>query len=369
MKYLNPVRGKDYKYNHIIGTGGIGSGIFFSLTGNKTLGRNESRLAELLPNRDFCKMHIILHYLSVLLRAGDGKRFMVYPIGKVGNDNTGRSLIQKMEEAGMNTDHIDIVEGIPTLFSVCYQYPDHSGGNITTQNSSNAKVTPEDISGFFKKFSLNGKRGIILAAPEVSVAARIRLLEHGRSRGSLNIAGLLSAEAEEFRDLRGFELTDILSVNIDEARSIAQVSDENTSAKNIVEVCIETLRKINPRITVLVTTGAEGCYCYHDGFLEHKPAIKVPVISTAGAGDAFLAGTIAGICCRLPLLSRPDGRASLQRSADCAIDLGILLASLSVTCGDTIHPDADANLLSNFAIRNNVSIGTEFTRLFNNSQC
>ena len=43
------------KYDYVVGTGGIGSGILFRFSDNITLGRNESRLAELMDVRDFCK--------------------------------------------------------------------------------------------------------------------------------------------------------------------------------------------------------------------------------------------------------------------------------------------------------------------------
>ena len=40
--------------------------MFFALEGDDTLGRNESRLGRLLDVRDYCKLHIIAHYFSVL---------------------------------------------------------------------------------------------------------------------------------------------------------------------------------------------------------------------------------------------------------------------------------------------------------------
>jgi hypothetical protein len=49
-----------------IGIGGIGAGIMYSLHGEHDLGRNESRLGELLDSRDYCKLHIIEHYIARL---------------------------------------------------------------------------------------------------------------------------------------------------------------------------------------------------------------------------------------------------------------------------------------------------------------
>src|SRR4051812_49211144 len=126
MRTLRPVSGTTLKYNHIVGTGGIGAGMLFRLKGNHTLGRNESRMAALLPCRDFCKQHIILHYISVLLGTKTGD-FLVFPIGKVGNDAIGKELVEMVENVGMNTKYVSISAESNTLFSVCYQYPDNTG--------------------------------------------------------------------------------------------------------------------------------------------------------------------------------------------------------------------------------------------------
>ncbi len=116
------------KYNQIVGTGGIGSGIFFRLEGNHTLGRNESRLGELVPYKDFCKLHIILHYISVLLGSGQNRDFTSYAVGRVGSDDIGRQMIARMQEAGINTEGVEETAHASTLFSVCFQYPDSTGG-------------------------------------------------------------------------------------------------------------------------------------------------------------------------------------------------------------------------------------------------
>src|SRR5712671_4897082 len=124
MICLQPVSQAGLLFNHIIGTGGIGSGIFLSMSGNHTLGRNESRMATLLPYKDFCKQHIIMHYVSVLLGAKRNGEFQSFPIGKVGNDDMGKILIEHIKASGMESEFITMVDDCSTLFSVCFQYPD-----------------------------------------------------------------------------------------------------------------------------------------------------------------------------------------------------------------------------------------------------
>lgn len=364
MSHLQPISPDGLRYTQIIGTGGIGSGMFFSLSGDHTLGRNESRAATLLPYRDFCKQHIILHYIAVLLGAGGNGSFCVFPIGAVGNDDTGKRLLEEMEITGMDTHSITVDKERSTLFSVCFQYPDKSGGNITTDNSASSGVSAESIDRFFQTFDAPGKRELILAAPEVPLDARIRLLQHGRKRGSFNVAAVLSAEADAFRRLGGFELTDLLAINMDEARAIAQIQNEKVSVKNVVEACIESLLSLNPHISVLVTDGKNGSYCYTAGSLQQIPALKTSVVSTAGAGDAFLAGTLVGMCCGLPLAKEVDDAWLGQTPLRSAVELGTLLAALSVNSCHTIHPEADAKYLYRFMNSNDLASSDDFLQLF-----
>lgn len=364
MICLQPISQAGLAFNHIIGTGGIGSGIFFSMSGNHTLGRNESRMATLLPCKDFCKQHIIMHYVSVLLGAKVNGKFQSFPIGKVGNDDIGRNLVEKIKAVGMDTKNVTIADNYSTLFSVCFQYPDNTGGNITTENSASSRVSPEDISMFFQEFKLNGDREIVLAVPEVPLQTRIKLLEYGRQRGSLNIASILSSEVIDFKNMHGFKMADILAINIDEAKSIAQVIDESVASTIIIEACVKTLKEINPDISILITDGPNGSYCYTKNYLEFTPILEVPVISTAGAGDAFLAGIITGLCCGLSLCKGHSDTNFSATELESAVELGVLLGSLTVTSPDTIHPNANTEILYRFAMKNKVKFGTNFSILF-----
>jgi sugar/nucleoside kinase (ribokinase family) len=359
MRSLRPISG-GLLYDHVIATGGIGSGMFFALSGNETLGREESRMATLLPYKDYCKQHIIMHYVSVLLGAGSDSTFQSYPIGKVGNDDTGRSLIKMMHRSGMVIDHIKISPDRSTLFSVCIQYPDHSGGNITTSESASGDVLSNDVDDFFAGVDINLEKELVIAAPEVPVETRITLLQYGRQRGALNVACVQSAEINPFNELNGFNLTDYLFINLDEARKISN-ADESTAPETAVLTAISNLIVVNPELTVFVTCGAAGVYCYSQKHLEFFPSITVDVVSTAGAGDAFLAGTMAGVCCGLPLLKNNQENAQMMSTAT---ELGILVASLSVTSRDSIHRDIDADFLIDFITRNKIECADSFLKMF-----
>ena len=301
-----------------------------------------------------------MHYIAVLLGADRNGKFQMYPIGKVGNDETGKNLLKQMESVGMSTDHVSISPDRATMFSVCFQYPDHAGGNITTAESASSAVMPEDIDDFFSANIDMPDKEIIIAAPEVPVQTRIRLLEYGRQRGSLNVASLQSAEITDFSNGNGFLLTDMLFINLDEAKNIAQLNEE-TGAETVVLTSIRNLIDINPDLTIFITCGAAGVYCYSKKHLEFFPSIHADVVSTAGAGDAFLAGTMAGINCGLPLFKRNKDHAAVINTAT---ELGVLVAAISVTAQDSIHMGLNSELIEDFIKARNLHCSEEFLKLF-----
>jgi sugar/nucleoside kinase (ribokinase family) len=361
MRELSCADDSDYRFRSAVGTGGIGTGMFFILEGNRTLGRNESRPCKLLPNRDYCKIHIILHYLSVLLGAGSGSRFRVYPVGSVGDDLAGRSLLLEMEAAGMDTSFVHVEPDKCTMQSVCFQYPDSTGGNISTTNSACSLVTPRQIDDCFSSLDMAG-REIMVAAPEVPLPARLALLNWGRRRGAYNAASLLTSEAKEFLQLEMAEATDLLSVNIDEAAALAG-SRSGDSPRDTAVACYKKLVAGNPGIALIVTNGPHGCFACIHGMTESVPGLRAKVMSTAGAGDALLAGTLAGIACGLPLIKGRNDEVFAETPLASAVELGTLLASLSVTSPHTIHPEAGARALAIHADAAQARMTVSFARV------
>ena len=127
-------------FRTVLGTGGIGSGVIYRLQGTHDLGRNESRLARRVDQRDFCKLHIIFHYVAVLCR-DLGLPVRVWPVGAVGRDAEGEALLAQMQQAGLQLKYVRVLPDARTLYSVCYQFPDGSGGNLTELNSASGKLS------------------------------------------------------------------------------------------------------------------------------------------------------------------------------------------------------------------------------------
>jgi sugar/nucleoside kinase (ribokinase family) len=334
-------------YRRLIGIGGIGSGIFFALDGNHTLGRDESRLGRLLDIRDYCKLHIISHYVAKLLGAGPGDEFRVIPIGKVGDDAPGRQLIAEMSAAGMDTNHVKVVAGSPTMFSVCFQYPDGMGGNITTSDSAAAQLACEDLD---KLEHLFAEPAVALAAPEVPLKTRAYFLKMAGKHGAFRAGSFTAAEVAPARGLGVFANLEMVCLNEGEAAVLAGCAFEPSQPRPFLQACEQVLRTSYPQLRLVVTTGKLGAFAYSEGSWDFCPAPLVKVASTAGAGDALLGGLIVGEVSGIPFIS-PDhslNRTSMGRVAS-ALDFAVLLASYTVKSPHTIHPEASKEALLAFA--------------------
>jgi len=309
------------KYTGIVGTGGLGSGKFFELNGNDTLGREESRSGHFKDIKDYCKQHIILHYIKVLL----GNTFTVVPVGKIGNDETGNGLFIEMSEVGFDLQFVEKVPGVSTLFSFCFYYPDGSGGNFTTDNSASALVDAGCVNQALPAIKKLAKKGIVMAAPEVPLDARYRLLKLGRQH-QLFCAGSFTSE-EIVHAYKGgvIELMDLIAINMDEAAALSGLALAQTAPALIVSETIIKLLKKNKNLLISITGGKGGSWCWDGSVINHFQAISSMVKSTAGAGDAFFSGLLCGIATELSFFE--------------AQQLATLVAGLSVTSPHTIHKE------------------------------
>jgi sugar/nucleoside kinase (ribokinase family) len=317
------------KFKAMIGTGGIGSGSFFALKGDHTLGREESRAGRFVDRKDYCKLHIISHYVKVLT----GNDFSVIPIGMVGDDEPGKRVYNEMEKTGLDMSHVTLLPGEQTLFSFCFIYPDESGGNLTVDDSASSRVSPQTVKAAEDLFSQYKESGLALAAPEVPLPAREELLSLASEHGLFRAASFTSEEMHYVMKQGLLKQTDLVAINMDEAACAADL-DPSEKCETIVQAAIDVFKKENPDILISITGGNRGSWAWNGSDSTHVPIIEAEVKSTAGAGDAHFSGILAGLAAGLDL-----GPAQ---------ELGTLTAALSVTSPHTINPDINRETLLAF---------------------
>ena len=330
----------------------------YALQGQHELGRNESRLGELLDSRDYCKLHIVIHYVARLMGSGRGPAsFRAWPVGVVGNDAAGHQILTEMSAAGMDTQFVRKHPALKTPFSVCFIYPDGSGGNITSSNSAAGALSLDDLKAASPCMKAAGARGVALCLPEVPLELRRDFLELASDCGNYRVCSFVLGEIEEARRMGLFSLTDLLALNQEEASALlgdrpGQVLDGDLLAERAAE-----FTATRPRLRLIVSAGREGAYGFEWGSSQFCPAPVLQPISTAGAGDALLAGVVCGLAAGLPFIERNESGSSFSgRILRTALDFGVLNASFSVTSPHTIHPDAVLKNLFAFAESHGASI-------------
>jgi sugar/nucleoside kinase (ribokinase family) len=327
-------------FNKVIGTGGIGTGEIYRLEGNHTLGREESRSGHLLGTKDFCKLHIILHYIAVLTR-NLKPEIEVIPVSAIGDDSRGGYILDELVKAGMNVKYIKKFTDTPTLHSICFQYTDQTGGNITESKSACSKVNSDMLR---KAKRIIDKNTIVLAVPEIPLKSRIDFIKLGAQQKAFIAASFTSLEMKELKPSGILGLIDLLSVNMDEACMLSGMAKVNKPS-DIVSACISNLMKLNPNIKLTVTNGAEGVFAYENGKLEYHKAFQVNPVNTAGAGDAFMAGLLIGII---------KGQTIVGDQENSCLKYAVALAGMSVTSRDTIHFGISKKTLEEFMLTNNI---------------
>ena len=336
-------------YRQLIGVGGIGTGIFFELEGNATLGRNESRPGRLLDVRDYCKLHIVIHYVAKLLGAQvSGSPFHVLPLGRVGEDTPGRQVVKEMAEAGIDTRLVHATQGHPTLFSVCFQYPDGAGGNITSSNSAAQALSTSDVDGVSDLLKSAGNGVIALAVPEIPLEVRRYFLQLATRTGAFRVASFVPAEIAPARQNGVFEMLDLVSLNEAEAGELIGSSLLFRDREAFIVKCQDFLRRSCPNVRMVVSLGEDGACGVTTDSWSYCSAPDVEVASTAGAGDALLGGIIAALAAGIPFLQAGSSEWASARPIATALELGVLLASYKCQSPHTIHPSACVETLIEF---------------------
>ena len=128
-----------------------------------------------------------------------------------------------------------------------------------------------------------GESDVVMTVLEIPDAAAHRALELGRAAGARTILNPAPARA---LPATMFGLVDILTPNESELRILLGLPPDDPSSSHDLAKQLR-VRGVG---TVVVTLGGRGALILSDSYDMTIPAMKVDVVDTTGAGDAFNAG-------------------------------------------------------------------------------
>ncbi len=196
--------------------------------------------------------------------------------GAVGDDDFGRYLRQGLQQAGVDHRFVATLPGTGSGMSVAIQ--DASGDYAATiVSGTNLLIDPAAVAGD----AVWQDVALLVLQSEVPDAVNLAAASEARRRG---IGTVLNAAPSRPLPVAMPALVDVLVVNAIEA--------EMMGAGHVccLQSAAEAARHLATRFeAVVVTAGSRGLAAFGaDDALLILAAEKIPVVSTHGAGDAFI---------------------------------------------------------------------------------
>lgn len=229
-------------------------------------------------------------------------------IGKVGNDDFGRSTIEMMQKEGIDTSGVLVSDSAPTGVALITTNP--AGENtIVIDPGANMQLTPHDI---LNAESVIAQAGIILMQLETPVETIATAAALGKKHGAYVILNPAPAPARPLPK----ELLENLDLLIPNETEAAYISGKDTESDAGVAEAISAIRSQGVG-DVMITLGSKGVAAIVSGQTVTVPAFRVKAVDTTAAGDTF-----CGALC----VALAEGKAITD-----AIRFGNKAASISVT--------------------------------------
>lgn len=208
-------------------------------------------------------------------------------IGKVGNDPWGDLGDHWMKNAGVDTTYLYRTDEVATGTGLILIGP-NGENSIIDGDSSSVKLTIEEVNTAIDNLS---KAKYLVTGFEIPYKVVLEACKHAQSKGII-VALNPSPIPDDFKCT--FENVDYLFINSNELnilldRPQSKEIDLNTDLQLILDRC-----KCK---SVIVTMGEKGSVYFNGKTTIKIEAVKVTEIkNTAGAGDGFMASTIANLC-------------------------------------------------------------------------
>jgi ribokinase len=200
----------------------------------------------------------------------------VHMAGAVGSDEAAMVLRQALDVAGVRRAAVQTHPGASGM-SVAIELPDGGYGAVIV-SGANLAFQPQAV-------AIPKACALLLLQSEIPAEANLALAERARTaclRVILNAAPARPVAPALLATL------DLLVVNRGEAADLLGEAEPGLDPLKAASA----LRAKGPK-AVIVTLGADGLILDEGGTARHCPARKVQVISTHGAGDAFIGALAA----------------------------------------------------------------------------
>jgi sugar/nucleoside kinase (ribokinase family) len=244
-------------------------------------------------------------------------------VARVGNDDMGDFLRQKIASYGVNTDLIQIDESIQTSTSMLPIRPDGSrSGFFVPGTTETFAITEDQFDAVLDAKIIHlGGSGLLTA---FDGAPSLALLKRAKELGRTTVFDLIQATPETIACVKPLlPYIDYFVPSIVEAAAMAGEDDPAAVAR--------WFKSQGVKNAVLTLEGDGVWVDPEQGEPFQLPAHKIDVVDTTGCGDSFTAGIIVGLCKGWDI--RESARFANAVAANVAMGLGSMgkLSSFDAT--------------------------------------
>lgn len=198
-------------------------------------------------------------------------------IGKVGNDSSGKSLVENLVKDSINVSYVSVDINSPTGTAIITVNEDGNNSIIVIPGANMSISHAEILSA--KKIIEDSD--LIISQFETPFEATIDAFKIAREKGVITI--LNPAPAKTIPD-ELYSLTDIIAPNETEVYELSGIKVENLKdAKKAADIFLQKGIKY-----VIITLGEKGAALIDKDRAELIPAYKVNAVDTTAAGDSFI---------------------------------------------------------------------------------
>ena len=233
-----------------------------------------------------------LNESAVLTRLGK----KVQLISKVGADEAGRTVLNYLHKNGIDTDSVQVEEGLETAVNIALIAEDGSRKFLMNPHSSLRRLGLEEVMPVLSQILADSQGAKIVSfasmfiSPLFTVEKMKELFAAVKAAGRTLVVDVTRAKngetLEDLKDLLPY--IDVFVPNDEEIASLTGVQDPAENVRILVEAGVKT---------AVVKIGGEGCLVGTRAGIVHVHAVPdAACVDTTGAGDTFAAGLIAGLC-------------------------------------------------------------------------
>lgn len=236
-------------------------------------------------------------------RLGTNVRF----VARIGKDAFGESALKMYRDEGIDVGFVRQTSEQPTGVGFILVERESGHNCIAFDPGANELLTAADVR---QSEGALAAAQVVLAQLEIPVAAAEAAMACGREGGAVTILNPAPVRPLPASLLR---LVDVLTPNQTEAKVLTGRSpDMEIAPEDVARELIGLGVK-----QVVMTLGEEGALIVDAASSRRIPALRVPVVDTTGAGDAFNAGIATALAFGMRL--------------EAAVEFGVIIGAMAVT--------------------------------------